>query len=313
MEIELTGAAGPRGWPEEGCRCASCARAGERPASPLRATIDHVPLESCATRLVPGGRDVRSPEGARVLVADGPGARPEPAEPGTYDAVLLDLIGAPDHLGLLRRIGTVTDRTRVHAIHLDHRIPSPTELDRRLALWLGPQPRRTLVLGGARSGKSEEAELRVAARPEVTYVATAADPGGDREWSARIAAHRVRRPAWWTTVETLDLPAVLADADGTLLIDSIGGWITGLADGIGWVDRWDEAISPRVEELVAAWRDTAAHVVAVSDEAGLSVVPESRVGRVFRDVLGQVNRRLAAESEAAALVVAGRVVELECP
>jgi adenosylcobinamide kinase/adenosylcobinamide-phosphate guanylyltransferase len=65
-----------------------------------------------------------------------------------------------------------------------------------------------------------------------------------------------------------------------------------------------------VDELVRTWRSTEAHVVAVSDEVGLSVVPETPVGRAFRDMLGRLNQRLAAESEESALVVAGRVLEL---
>ncbi len=66
------------------------------------------------------------------------------------------------------------------------------------------------MLGGARSGKSAEAELRLAAEPEVTYVAAAGPAGGDdAEWAARVAAHQARRPRWWRTVETTDMAGVL--------------------------------------------------------------------------------------------------------
>jgi adenosylcobinamide kinase/adenosylcobinamide-phosphate guanylyltransferase len=313
MQLELPGTGGPRGWPEPGCGCASCAgmRAAGRSWGPTRVVVDGLPVERCPGRDVPGGRDVRPPGGGRLLVAAGPDARPEPAEPGGYDAVLLDLIGAPDHLARLRRTGTVTAGTHVRAVHNDHRISSPAELARRLAWWTGPpgRPARALVLGGTRSGKSAEAELRLAAHPDVTYIATGPGGGGDPEWAARIAAHRTRRPPWWATVETTDLGKVLRTADGALLIDGIGTWLAAAMDETG---AWEapDAVRPRVAELIAAWRSTDARVVAVSDEVGMSPVPATPAGRAFQDILGRLNQRLAAESEEAVLVVAGRVVEL---
>ena len=95
-----------------------------------------------------------------------------------------------------------------------------------------------LVLGGARSGKSERAELRVAGEPEVTYVATGPDGAGDPEWAARVAAHRARRPAWWRTAETTDLAGVLRTARGAVLIDGIGTWLAAVMDECGaWHGR----------------------------------------------------------------------------
>jgi adenosylcobinamide kinase / adenosylcobinamide-phosphate guanylyltransferase len=298
-------------------------RADGRSWEPTRVVVDGVPLERCPGGDVPGGRDVRPAGGGRLLVAAGPGARPEPAERGSYDAVLLDLIGAPDHLARLRREGTVTEHTHVRAVHNDHRVSSPAELVRRLAWWTRPLPAagRTLVLGGAGSGKSEEAELRLMAHPEVTYVATGppaktadsggadGDPPGDPEWAAKVAAHRARRPAWWTTQETIDLPGVLRTARDAVLIDGIGTWLAAVMDETNaW--RTPAAVRPRLDELIAAWRATEAHVVAVSDEVGQSVVPPTPAGRAFRDLLGRLNQWLAAESEEAILVVAGRAVEL---
>ncbi|WP_242614602.1 bifunctional adenosylcobinamide kinase/adenosylcobinamide-phosphate guanylyltransferase [Actinomadura roseirufa] len=313
MKIELRAFAGPRGWPCSGCDCASCNRlriAGIR-HEPASATIDGVPWEQCSRTEVPGGYDVTGPGGGRVLVAAGPGSTPEPSAQVEYDAVLLDLVGCPEHLGRLRRLGAVTPRTEVMAVHVDHRISSPAELERRSAFWRRPPegPFRTLLLGGSRSGKSAEAELRLAAHPDVTYVATGAVRGDDPEWAARIAAHRSRRPPWWRTVETTDVPGVLAAARGAVLVDGIGTWLTAVVDA---ADAWDAPARarPAVDDLVAAWRAATARVVAVSDEVGLSVVPATASGRAFRDLLGRLNQRLAAESEEAALVVAGRVVEL---
>jgi adenosylcobinamide kinase / adenosylcobinamide-phosphate guanylyltransferase len=313
LELHLLGIAGPAGWPERGCRCASCSRmrAARRRFEPTRVLLDGVPLDRCHREEVPGGYDVRTPRGHRVLFASGPGARPRPASPGPYDAVLLDLAGDPAHLGWLRHVGAVTPATRIEAVQVDHRIASPAELDRRLARWRRPfaAPWRTLVLGGARSGKSEEAERRVLAHGDVTYVATGVMHADDPDWRARVAAHRERRPPWWETAETIDVAGLLRTATGTLLVDAMGTWLTAMFDALGaW--EYPRAVQPRVDELVDAWRSTEAHVVAVSDEVGLSVVPATASGRAFRDMLGRLNQRLAAESEETALVVAGRVLEL---
>jgi adenosylcobinamide kinase/adenosylcobinamide-phosphate guanylyltransferase len=174
-----------------------------------------------------------------------------------------------------------------------------------------PVPYRVLVLGGARSGKSAEAELRVAAEPAVTYAATAPPVlrGEDAEWAARIAEHRARRPSWWQTLETTDLPGALRQARGAVLVDSITAWLAAVMDECG---AWDGATGPdsrlsqRIAELVGVWRQVSAYVVAVSDETGLGIVPETPAGRLFRDELGRLNQALAAESEEIIVVVAGQ-------
>ena len=172
----------------------------------------------------------------------------------------------------------------------------------------------TLILGGARSGKSGRAELRLAGEPDVTYVAAGlTGVTGDPEWAARVAAHRARRPAWWRTAETTDLAGVLDRARGALLIDGFGTWLAAAMDECGaWDGSADSAarLAARIAGLVSAWRQTRAYVVAVSDEAGLGVVPGTAAGRLFRDELGRLNQVLAAESEEAELVVAGRIVPL---
>ena len=165
---------------------------------------------------------------------------------------------------------------------------------------------RVLVLGGSRSGKSAHAERLLADRTEVTYLATSAVPGDDAEWTARIARHRARRPASWTTVETT-APADLVRA-GAVLVDSVTTWVAALLDQSGiWSETPGSAerLDARCDALLEAWTSTPAHVVAVSDEVGLGVVPETRSGRLFRDVLGAVNQRLAASADEVWFVVAG--------
>ncbi|RZU77321.1 adenosylcobinamide kinase /adenosylcobinamide-phosphate guanylyltransferase [Micromonospora kangleipakensis] len=166
-----------------------------------------------------------------------------------------------------------------------------------------------LVLGGIRSGKSEFAESLVADAPTVRYVATAAagDPE-DTEWATRLATHRARRPGSWTTEETADDPRRLADviaaagSNETLLVDDLGGWVTVLLDPAH--QPADDTAT--VEELAAALRASAARVVLVSPEVGLSLVPTTPLGRAFTDALGATNRAVADACDAVVLVIAGQ-------
>lgn len=171
---------------------------------------------------------------------------------------------------------------------------------------------RTLVTGGARSGKSRFAEGLLAGAEAVTYVAPGRlpDPAADAEWAARVTAHQDRRPAHWTTVETADVAAVLRRGDPAYLIDCLGTWVTAVVDGLGTWDvplvEWHADFDTRVTELVDAWRATPGVAVAVTNEVGWGLVSEHRSGRVFTDLLGQVNAALAAGSEDVVLMVAGR-------
>ncbi|MFD7666765.1 bifunctional adenosylcobinamide kinase/adenosylcobinamide-phosphate guanylyltransferase [Streptomyces sp. NPDC059788] len=308
---------------------------------------------------VPGtGYEVGGAEGERLLYLP-PGAAPAGLGEGEghgrgtrpYDMVLLDVLGRPDALARLRASGAVDAATDVLGVHLDHGAPPGPELHRRLAaagartvpdgtsLLVGEYhavpdlPRRTLVLGGARSGKSAEAERRLAAFPDVLYVATGGTRDGDGEWAARVSAHRERRPASWRTAETCDLVPLLeggarpedrpsgaatpsAPDDSPLLIDCLALWLTHAMDEVGaWDDgKWaaggERALRARVDELVAAVRGARRPVVAVSNEVGSGVVPATASGRRFRDELGRLNAMFGAECEHVLLVVAGQALAL---
>ncbi|GEB53949.1 MULTISPECIES: bifunctional adenosylcobinamide kinase/adenosylcobinamide-phosphate guanylyltransferase [Streptomyces] len=280
---------------------------------------------------------VTGPDGERLLYLP-PGAGPA-GEGGAHgeqtpvcDMVLMDVLGRPDALARLRAAGIVTATTDVLAVHLGHEAhggaPGP-ELHRRLAtagaraepdgttLTVGEYhavpdiPRRTLVLGGARSGKSVEAERRLAAFPGVVYVATGGTREGDPDWGARVAEHRERRPASWSTEETCDLVPLLSADGPPLLIDCLSLWLTHAMDE---VEAWDDTLwaregagrlAERVAALVAAVRRTRRRVVAVSNEVGAGVVPATPAGRRFRDELGRLNAAFAAECEQVVLTVAG--------
>lgn len=162
----------------------------------------------------------------------------------------------------------------------------------------------TLVLGGARSGKSAVAEQRAARlAPTVTYVATAAVDPADVDHVARVAAHQARRDPAWTTVEAgTDLAAVLRATTGAVLVDSLGTWLTAHAD-----------LAADVADLCDALRSRSGDTVVVSEEVGLGVHPSTELGRVFRDALGAANVAVAEVADDVLLVVAGRVLPLERP
>ncbi|NGO71752.1 bifunctional adenosylcobinamide kinase/adenosylcobinamide-phosphate guanylyltransferase [Streptomyces boncukensis] len=278
------------------------------------------------------GYAVTGPGGERLLYLP-PGAAPAgtggDGEGPAYDMVLLDVLGRPDALARLRADGTVGPTTDVLAVHLDHAVPPGRELHRRLAalgaraepdgstLTVGAYhavpdvPRRTLVLGGARSGKSAEAERRLAAFPGVVYVATSGTRADDAEWGKRVAAHRERRPASWRTEETCDLVPLLAEDGPPLLIDCLSLWLTRAMDDVrAWDDSlWDRGgereLAERVGSLVAAVRSTRRRVVAVSNEVGSGIVPATPSGRRYRDELGRLNSAFAAECEHVLWTVAG--------
>lgn len=172
----------------------------------------------------------------------------------------------------------------------------------------------TLILGGARSGKSRYAESLLRSYPHVTYVAPGPVPdGSDPEWTQRISLHQDRRPEQWTTVESTELAAVISQADHPVLIDCLSSWLTRLVDDIdAWQDG-EKAGSYLVKEtarLLEALASATVDVVLVSNEVGWSVVPATASGRLFRDELGRLNAAVSGASDHVALTVAGRVLDL---
>ncbi|HEY7666354.1 MAG TPA: bifunctional adenosylcobinamide kinase/adenosylcobinamide-phosphate guanylyltransferase [Xanthobacteraceae bacterium] len=169
-----------------------------------------------------------------------------------------------------------------------------------MAMAAAGDARLTLVLGGARSGKSRYAESLITARaPPWIYVATA-EPGDD-EMAQRIAAHRARRNAGWQTIEAPhDLAGALAGADAraNLLVDCLTLWLSNRMLGEADLD----AQVGRLEEVLARRGGT---TVLVSNEVGSGIVPDSPLGRRFRDAQGNLNQRLAARCDRVVLVVAG--------
>ena len=166
----------------------------------------------------------------------------------------------------------------------------------------GRLPPVTLVLGGARAGKSRYAEALIegSGATEATYIATA--EAGDVEMATRIAAHKARRGSLWRTVEApLDLAdavAQAADRQHPILVDCLTLWLSNLM--LGGHDC-DEAC----DQLVEVFPTLSAPLVLVSNEVGLGIVPDNKLARDFRDMAGRVNQRVAQVAHRVVFVAAG--------
>ena len=163
-----------------------------------------------------------------------------------------------------------------------------------------------LLLGGARSGKSDTAvQLALASGLPVTFIATG--EAGDDEMADRIARHRAARPAGWATVEEpLDLTAAVAAADPGhfLIVDCLTLWVSNL---LGAGRSNDEAVTEGLR-LAGVLRERQA--VVVSNEVGLGIVPMNALARRYREALAAVNVGFAAAASRSLLMVAGRALEL---
>jgi len=166
----------------------------------------------------------------------------------------------------------------------------------------------TLLLGGARSGKSARA-LRLAHDWDGQVVFVATGEGRDPEMAARIARHRLERPASWRTVEApLELVRAFDSipAHAFVILDCLTLWVANALEA-GWSDEDVERAGAAVATIAAAREQP---TVVVSNEVGLGLVPQTPLGRSYRDLLGRVNALFAAEADQAYLMVAGRLLQL---
>jgi len=159
----------------------------------------------------------------------------------------------------------------------------------------------TFVLGGARSGKSRFAEGLVTSLPQPwVYIATA--EAHDAEMAARIKEHQARREAGWQTIEAPhELPQAITEAPkgASVLIDCLTLWLSNIMHGPFEMDR----IISQLEEALYA---RAAATVLVSNEVGMGLVPETPLGRAFREAQGRLNQRIAVIASRVVFVVAGQ-------
>ena len=166
-------------------------------------------------------------------------------------------------------------------------------------------PRRvTLVLGGARSGKSRYAQTLASRYRRVTFLATARP--NDREMRERIETHRRERPASWKTVEVpLDLHQTITSESlkaDLLLVDCLTLFV---ANTMSHNRRKASSARAVTEQLCQAIRSSKASVIVVSNEVGSGIVPAYRSGRIYRDLLGQLNQEIAKIADRVVLMIAG--------
>lgn len=166
-----------------------------------------------------------------------------------------------------------------------------------------------LVTGPARSGKSEWAESIATSSKSVIYLATAQIDTSDLEWVERIEQHRHRRPQSWQTCQVpyLDLIDAIANAPAAscLLIDSLGTWVANL------LEQEDTKWQASVQSLLLTLQQVQAQdVILVAEETGWGVVPAYTSGRIFRDRLGNLVRRISSISQAVYLVTGGYALNL---
>ena len=189
-----------------------------------------------------------------------------------------------------------------------------------------------LVTGGARSGKSAFAEEQLADRERVCYIATGLPRGEDPEWQERIRLHQDRRPASWTTQEQYagladwlreqSHPVYLLDCATLLtsnrLFDLIAQYFPDKLELTeeNFLSRQEQSfllqlLEEEWQELLSTIRQTDAECWIVTDEVGLGIVPETRLGRFFRDVQGKINQLIAKEASEAYLVICGLAQQLK--
>lgn len=189
-----------------------------------------------------------------------------------------------------------------------------------------------LVTGGARSGKSAFAEERLADQERVCYIATGLPRGEDPEWQERIRLHQERRPASWTTQEQYagladwlqeqSHPVYLLDCATLLtsnrLFDLIAQHFPDKLELTEehFLSRQEQSfllqlLEEEWQELLSAIHQTDAECWIVTDEIGLGIVPETRLGRFFRDVQGKINQQIAKEASEAYLVICGLAQQLK--
>lgn len=174
-----------------------------------------------------------------------------------------------------------------------------------------------MVVGGSRSGKSAFAEQMAANlafdyKQEVYYIATGTIC--DDDFAQRVRKHQERRPSSWHTIEepyVLDIILTKhIDKPGIYLIDGIGTWITNLMyeDNLAhfnWGNQEESAFFQKLDSFIRSWKSMQGTIILIADEVGMGIVPENAQARIFRDLNGWANQRLAQEAQEVHHLVCG--------
>jgi adenosylcobinamide kinase/adenosylcobinamide-phosphate guanylyltransferase len=171
----------------------------------------------------------------------------------------------------------------------------------------------TVVLGGARSGKSSFAvhlgQRAEASGRRVAFIATSPRIPGDDDLDARIAAHRSERPSTWLTIEEevdVQLAVSSVESSALVIVDCVTLWVSNLMHR----DASEQDVLDAANEVLAALHSRSGPSLLISNEVGMGIVPMNALARSYRDLLGRVNQRFVAASHSALLMVAGRALPL---
>ncbi len=171
--------------------------------------------------------------------------------------------------------------------------------------------RLVLILGGARSGKSDYARklAQERGRNNVLFIATA--EARDKEMNSRIEKHRTERSNTWSVIESPRqiAPALAGHQPSIALLDCATLWVSNVL--LAEEQNAERAMMLELDELLAWHQATKTELIVVSNEVGMGVVPDNELGRAYRDLLGAVNRRLAAAADEVYLMVAGLPMQIK--
>jgi adenosylcobinamide kinase/adenosylcobinamide-phosphate guanylyltransferase len=161
------------------------------------------------------------------------------------------------------------------------------------------------ITGGTKSGKSEFAEHLAKDAKKLSYVALSVNDTNDKEWQKKINIHQKRRPKNWKLIETTDLLNTLRKEDGPLLIDSIGGFV------MESIDRENKEWLTKMNSLIFLLKKRRSNTIIVGEQVGWSLVSEYKIGNIFIERIGELQKRITQISKDNWLAINGRAIKID--
>ena len=161
------------------------------------------------------------------------------------------------------------------------------------------------ITGGTKSGKSEFAEHLAKKVKKLTYIALSEKNIGDNIWERKIKLHQKRRPKEWKLIETTDLLSTLSQEDGSLLVDSIGGFV------MESIDRQHEEWLEKMQSLISLLKIRKNLTFIVGEQVGWSLVSEYKIGNIYIERIGELQKRITKISKENWLAINGRAIKID--
>ena len=169
----------------------------------------------------------------------------------------------------------------------------------------GDSSKIIFITGGTKSGKSEFAEYLARNIKDLTYIALSENRLDDKEWQKKILKHQKRRPKSWELIETTDLISALRKQEGPLLIDSIGGFV--MESIYKEINVW----SDKVSSLINLLQNRKSYTLIVGEQVGWSLVSEYKIGNIYIERIGELQKKLTKISQDNWLAINGRVIKID--